>query len=456
MDEIRIPAGAKVILDRLHECGEKAYVVGGCVRDSLMGREPHDWDICTSATPEVVKEDILSGYRIFDTGLKHGTVSVLDGAGDVYEVTTFRTESGYSDGRHPDKVVFVSDVRKDLARRDFTINAMAYNDEEGLVDPFGGKRDLAVKLIRCVGDPNERFSEDALRILRAIRFSAQFGFCIDAKTEDAMRRQMHRLDNISAERIGSEFRKIVCAPDATFAICSSKPVICEIIPEMTPLICCGQNNQYHNKDVFGHTMQVLHNANDCESFPKEWADDGVRMALFFHDFGKPAVKTIDDKGYDHFYGHPAVSAEITENVLRRLRYSNDFIDTVVELVKYHDIEFAPNKRCARRMLNKFSVEQLQRLLKIRECDNRAHSEAAHPLFQKSLDFYEYMKAVLEEKNAFSIKDLAINGRDLIERDVEPGPEMGKLLRMALDAVMDEQVENRKEDLLMFILARMGR
>lgn len=457
MAKIDIPKGALAILDRLYECGEEAYVVGGCVRDTLMGREPHDWDICTSATPELVK-DIFCTNRTIDTGLKHGTVSILDETGETYEVTTYRVENGYSDGRHPDSVHFVSDLREDLARRDFTMNAMAYNDRNRLIDPFGGEEDIAHEEIRCVGDAKERFTEDALRILRAVRFSAQLGFSIEENTSEAMRSCMDGLDKISAERIGNEFLKIICAKNATYAICNNKPVLCKIVPELAPLIGCQQNNRYHNTDVFGHTVQAMWRARNPwklqnNEFPMVWTDSAVCMALFFHDFGKPAAKTTDEDGHDHFYGHPAISAGIAEKVMSRLRFSNYFKDMVVELVAHHDVEFMPNKRCVRRMLNKFGVNQLHRLLKIRECDNWAHSPAARPLFQERvIPFATLLEEVLEEQSAFSLKDLAINGRDLINVGVKPGPEIGRLLNMALDAVIDEKIENKKQPLLEFLLA----
>lgn len=450
MNKINIPVGAAEILARLQENGEKAYVVGGCVRDSMMGRAPHDWDICTSAKPERVKK-ILQGYRIIDTGLKHGTVTVLNEEGETYEVTTFRIDGWYTDGRRPDSVIFVRRVSEDLERRDFTINAMAYNDVEGLIDPFGGVDDIGHGCIRCVGNPGTRFYEDALRILRAVRFSAQLGFSIARETADTMRRTMDQLGHISAERIGSEFKKVVCAPYATYAICESKPILCKIIPELAPLIGCQQNNKYHKADVFGHTMEALHNAETCDRFPKEWADEYVRIALFFHDFGKPDSKTTDEAGYDHFYGHAPVSAEIAEQVMRRLRFSNQEIETITELIANHDVEFSPTKACARRMLNKFGYDQLKRLLKIRECDNRSHAEAAYQRFEeRAVPFAAMLDEVLAEQSAFSLKDLAISGKDIVALGVKPGPIVGELLTEALDAVVEEVVPNEKGALVAFV------
>lgn len=445
-----MPSGAADILVQLHRHGEKAYVVGGCVRDSLMGRDPHDWDICTSARPGRVKE-ILEGYRIIDTGLKHGTVTVLDKTGAPYEVTTFRVDGLYSDGRRPDSVAFVRCVSEDLARRDFTINAMAYNDAEGLVDPYGGKSDLQQKKIFCVGNPFTRFGEDALRILRAVRFAAQLDFTIGQETKDAMCRLLGMLDGISAERIGAEFRKMICAPYAAKAIRMNRDVLYKIVPELKLLDGCKQHNKYHKEDVFCHTITALANAESCDRFPKEWADDPVRIALFFHDFGKPACKTADENGNDHFYGHAPVGAEIAGQVMRRLRFSNHEIETVTQLIAHHDLEFAPTRACARRMLNKFGPEQLRRLLKIRECDNRAHAVAAHQRFEEqAVPFAAMLNEVLAEQPAFSLRNLAINGSDIIALGIRPGPIIGSLLTETLDAVVEEILPNEKEALVKFV------
>lgn len=459
MNKINIPAGAAEILARLQGNGEKAYVVGGCVRDSLLGKAPHDWDICTSALPDEAKK-ALAGYKIVDTGLKHGTVTVVTEAGEPYEVTTFRVDGQYTDGRRPDSVSFVKSIEEDLARRDFTINAMAWNETAGLVDPFGGQKDLlAFGVLRCVGDPVKRFTEDALRILRAVRFSAQLGFWIHPETSAAMRQEMGRLDMISAERIGSEFKKIACAPHAADAIRANAPVICQIIPELTPLLGCEQNNRYHNSDVFEHTMKALENAEFCQRFPAGWADDYTRIALFFHDFGKPACKTTDENGHDHFYKHAPVSAEIAEGIMQRLRFSNLEIETITQLIANHDIEFVPTRAGARRRLNKFSPEQLRRLLKIRECDNHAHTEAALPRFEEgAAPFAALMEEVLasDEESAFTLKELAINGRDIIALGIPAGPAVGALLAQALDAVMEEAVPNEKEALLEFVEKKRGK
>lgn len=446
MGLIALPKGVETILVSLHTHGEKAYVVGGCVRDILMGNKPHDWDICTSATPEQVK-NILHRYPIIDTGLKHGTVTVVMEDGN-YEVTTFRIDTSYSDGRHPDHVRFVRRIDEDLSRRDFTMNAIAYNNEDGIVDPYGGEDDIEAHLIYCVGAPDYRFGEDALRILRAVRFSAQLGFRIEFSTAEAMRRQKDRLGSISAERIGVEFKKTVCGRYASNAIRDSQDIFCKIIPELAPMIGCEQNNKYHHEDVFAHTLTALGNAEACRQIPREWADDYVRLALFFHDFGKPVSKTTGEDGFDHFYGHAQVSGKIAEEVMRRLRFSNAEIETVVQLIAHHDVEFSPTKPCVRRLLNKFGVDQLRRLLKLRECDNRAHAEAAHQRFDsQTLPFVSLLCEVLAEQPAFSLKNLAVNGNDVLAYPIKQGPVVGKILNHLLCLVMDGKVENTREQLL---------
>lgn len=447
---IQIPAAAASLLHTLQKAGYEAYVVGGCIRDSILDRPVHDWDISTNATPQEVIA-VFGEENTIPTGLQHGTVTVKKD-GDLYEVTTFRADGEYTDGRHPDTVVFLNTIEEDLARRDFTINAMAYNESRGLVDPFGGCRDCQGQLIRAVGNPDDRFTEDALRILRAIRFSATLGFSIEADTKKAMSRHLDKLQNISKERIGSELYKTVTAPCAALALQTDNgAVIRYICPELDACYGCEQNNRYHYLDVYNHTMMALANAECYHRFPDEWADGYVRMALLLHDIGKPESKTTDENGYDHFYGHAEISAQKAEEVLRRFRYSNSFIDTVVSLIRAHDVEFTPTKPCARRMLNKFGVEQLHRLLKLRECDNRAHTLDAWAKFEnKTVPFATVLQQVLDEESAFSLKDLAVNGHDLIAAGYKPGPQMGKLLNSLLDAVITEQCKNDPVDLFAYL------
>lgn len=448
---VTIPVGAAAILRKLNLAGFDAYVVGGCVRDSLLGRIPHDWDICTNATPVEVTE-ALPGIQILPTGIKYGTVTAMvDGV--PYEVTTFRCDGSYRDGRRPDSVAFIGRLEDDLARRDFTVNAMAYHPDRGLIDPYGGRKDLADRIIRCVGDANQRFREDGLRILRAMRFASVLDFEIEALTSSAMREEVNRLDMVSPERLGMELRKLICGRNAATVLLEHKDILFHMVPEMEPTDGCEQNNKYHYAKVFRHTLDALENANaPSPRFPWEWADEYTRMALLLHDIGKPMCKTTDANGHDHFYKHPAKSAVIAEAVLMRLRYSRDYVDTVVELIENHDITLTPTKPCARRLLNKHSVEQLHRLFKLRECDNRAHSEAAYPLFENTVKTEMVLNEVLEEQARFSLKDLAVKGGDLKEIGIAPGPGMGKILNALLDAVIDEQILNEKEPLLQLAAA----
>lgn len=449
-EKIKLPSAVKAILETLQENGHEAVAVGGCIRDQVLGRPVHDWDIGTSALPEEVIQ-IFGANNTIPTGLQHGTVTVKKD-GELFEVTTYRCDGDYSDGRHPDSVQYVRTIEEDLARRDFTINAMAYNESRGLIDPYDGRHDCEKGIIRAVGEPDARFTEDALRILRAVRFAAVLGFAVESTTKAAMQRHLDKLQNISRERIGAELYKTVTAPHAAEALQTGQgAVIRYICPELDACYGCAQNNRYHYLDVFGHTMQALANAEHYHRFPDEWADGYVRMALLLHDIGKPDSKTTDENGYDHFYGHASVSAQKAEQVLRRLRYSNAFVGTVVELVAAHDVEFVPTKACARRLLNKFGVDQLQRLLKLRECDNRAHTLEAWARFESNaVPFAAVLQQVLDEESAFSLKDLAINGKDLIAAGYKPGPQMGKLLNSLLDAVITEQCKNDPVDLFAYL------
>lgn len=421
---IKIPDGANVVIDKLYENGHSAFVVGGCVRDFILEKEPHDWDICTDALPEQVMQ-IFGEKNVIPTGIKHGTVTVLIG-NDNYEVTTYRIDGMYSDGRRPDNVEFTQNLIEDLSRRDFSINAMAYNDKIGLIDPFDGISDIKNRRICCVGDPGKRFGEDYLRILRAIRFSSTFGFIIDKHTRMVAAINAPNLRMLANERVGAEIRKILCGRYAADVIDENKTSIAWVIPEIIDMVGCEQNNPYHVEDVFQHTLSAMRNMSTSNIFPAEWVDDYVRCALFFHDIGKPKSKSTDENGCDHFYHHAAKSAEITYDILTRLRFNSKDRDIIVELVKNHDMELVATKACARRMLNKFGVDQLHRLLKIRECDNRAHSELAYPRFKNTVAFACCVEEVLDERSTFSIKNLAVNGNDLIAIGFKQGPAIGSI------------------------------
>ena len=349
--KIKIPKEANDLIHALQEGGYEAYVVGGCVRDSILNRPVHDWDICTSATPREMVE-IFKDKRIIETGLKHGTITVLNGDGQ-YEITTFRTDGEYSDCRRPDSVTFVKDLYEDLYRRDFTINAMAYNDEVGLVDPFDGIKDINIQVIRCVGNPIDRFNEDGLRIMRAIRFAAQLDFAIENSTEVVLSLLARNLYNISVERISDELRKIMSSSRSSI-IMENEEVLKRIIPEFTACIGFQQNNPYHYLTVERHIWLSL--------IFSETDNLYVNLTLLFHDIGKPECYTEDENGIGHFYGHPETSAKIADRIMRRLKFDNYTRESVVELVKYHDAEINPTPRNVKKWHNRLGEEQFRRLL----------------------------------------------------------------------------------------------
>ena len=435
---INIPSDANEIIRTLQNHGHSAYVVGGCVRDSILGRTPHDWDICTSATPNEMLE-IFKDRRVIETGLQHGTITMVVN-GESYEVTTYRIDGTYSDNRRPDSVTFTDNLVEDLRRRDFTINAMAYNDTEGLIDPFNGLEDIKWQKIQCVGSAKDRFSEDALRILRAIRFASQLDFTIIPSTDWEIHQQYKNLENISIERINSEFCKIASSDSFCVQLLLYKDVFSLFIPELKDMIDFPQNNPYHDYDVFGHT---IHAVEHCES-----EDLTVRLSVFFHDFGKPHSYQDGEDGIRHFKGHGKVSAEITDNIMKRLRFDNETRNNVVELVYYHDATFEVGKKYVKRWLNKIGKEQFRRLLEVRKADILGQK----PTFEQSRidkvdNIEEILEEVLQEDECFSLKDLAVNGKDLMDIGYKSGRQLGAALQGLLDCVIGEEVNNNKEELL---------
>lgn len=437
--KIDIPNTCKYILELLLGAGYEAYVVGGCVRDSLLGRNPNDWDICTSAKPEEVCEIMRRcRVRIIETGLQHGTVTANFGMGS-YEITTFRVDGEYLDNRRPDHVEFVSDVNKDLARRDFTINAMAYGDWIGIIDPFNGHSDLKNKLIRCVGNPDDRFQEDALRILRALRFAATYGFKIEESTAEAIHRNKELLQNISAERIQSELCKMLCGEGALDILLNYSDVMSVIIPELGRCVGFDQNNPYHKYTVYDHIAHAVDNY--------KGTDISIKMALLLHDIGKPECYTEDHNG-GHFHGHSLYSMHIAKDVMDRLKFDNKTKQEVVDLVLYHDADIYPGIRTVRRWLNKIGEEMLNKLLFIKIADIEAHSDINKAARRDDiLSVKLVMKDVLEQQQCFQIKDLAVNGYDILSLGVEPGPKVGKVLSHLLDKVIDGEIANYHDSLL---------
>ncbi len=436
--KIDIPNDAKEIIHTLQKNGYEAYVVGGCVRDSVIGRPVHDWDICTSATPSEMLE-IFKDRKIIETGLQHGTVTVVVN-GEPYEITTYRIDGIYSDNRRPDAVTFTDKLVEDLRRRDFTINAMAYNDEEGLIDPFNGMEDIKYKKISCVGRAEDRFGEDALRILRAIRFAAQLEFAIIPGTDWEIHKQYKNLENISIERINSEFCKIASSDDFCVELLLYKDVFSLFIPELKDMFDFPQNNPWHIWDVFGHT---IHAVEYCDS-----DDLTVRLAVFFHDFGKPHSYQDGEDGIRHFKGHGKVSADMTDSIMKRLRFDNETRNNVVELVYYHDATFEVGKKYVKRWLNKIGEKQFRRLLQVKKADNKAQNlELSSDRIKELSEIEALIDEVLQEDECFSLKDLAINGKDLIGVGYKAGKELGNTLNKLLQLVIDGDCPNEKEKLL---------
>ena len=438
---IEMPHNVRYIIEQLNNAGHQAYAVGGCVRDSLLGRIPNDWDITTSAKPEVVKELFR---RTIDTGIKHGTVTVLI-KDESYEITTFRIDGTYTDHRRPDGVTFTAELSEDLLRRDFTINAMAYNDRDGLVDLYGGEDDLKKGIIRCVGNADERFDEDALRIMRAVRFAAQLGFEIEENTKKAAECHAPELSKVSAERIETELTKLLVSPHPEQILEMYKMGITSVIlPEFDRMMETEQNTPYHLYDVGRHTIEVIKSTS---------SDKVMRYTALLHDTGKPEVKTTDVNGVDHFKGHAAISEKIARNVLKRLRMDNDTIKDVCTLVYWHDfgIHGRIKKQTVRRFLSRMGNEYFERYLEIKKADMAGQSDYLLEERQEVLErIVEYHDEIIQDNDALSVADLKINGKDLIELGVKPGPEMGEILRSLLDKVLEDPELNNKDTLISII------
>ena len=426
-----IPNGAQNIIDTLEASGYEAYVVGGCVRDSLLGIVPHDWDICTSAVPSEI-ESCFEDRRIVETGLQHGTVTIIED-GVSYEVTTFRIDGKYSDSRHPDKVTYTKDIDSDLSRRDFTFNAMAYNERVGLIDPFGGAFDLIRGEISCVGNANDRFKEDALRIMRALRFASTYGFTISERTNEAIHINKKLLNNIAAERIREELCKIVMGKGVLGVLLNYSDIIATIIPEIEPCIGFQQNNPYHQYTVYDHIAHAVSNYSGD--------DQSVKLALLLHDIGKPLCYTEDEKG-GHFYGHGVYCHDVAEKVMERLRFDNRTSDEVLTLVLYHDAIIEPTTKAIKRWLNKIGPQRFCQLMDVRMADILAHTKGTQA---SRVDKCNMVKAVLEqvieEEQCFSISDQAINGHNIMDLGVPEGKRVGEILKKLLDAVIAEDIEN---------------
>lgn len=437
MLRIQIPEKANRIIAALTEAGFEAYVVGGCIRDAILGRTAADWDITTNARPEQVKALFP---RTLDTGLQHGTVTVMQGR-EGFEVTTYRIDGEYLDGRHPEKVTFTPSLLEDLRRRDFTVNAMAYNEKEGLVDAFDGLGDLKRRQIRCVGNAEERFTEDALRILRAVRFSAQLDFTIEDQTRAALSRFAPRLSKVSAERIQAELVKLLTSPHPErFRAVWETGISAVILPEFDACMKTPQNHPHHSWSVGEHTLRAL-----SASEP----DKVLRLAVLLHDIGKPLTRITDEAGIDHFYGHGQKGAELAEQILRRLKFDNDTRRKVVKLVLVHDDRQIPlTPRGVRQAVHRIGAETFPDYLKVRRADIMAQNPVLREEKLKTLEETEKLyQGILEAGQCLSLKELAVTGRDLISAGQRPGPELGKVLNRLLELVLEHPEYNTKEILL---------
>ena len=442
--KIELPRKVVLIIKNLQRHGYDAYAVGGCVRDSILNRKPEAWDITTSAKPEQVKRIFR---RTVDTGIEHGTVTVLIGK-DGFEVTTYRVDGLYEDGRHPKEVTFTSRLEEDLKRRDFTINAMAYNDDERLVDAFGGMRDLNYHLIRCVGDPKERFSEDALRILRAVRFSAQLAFPIEPETAEAIKSLAPNLEKISAERIQAELVKLLVSdhPERIQDACELG-ITKVVLPEWDDMVGVKQNTPHHKYDVAAHTVHALQNVKN---------DKVLRLTMLFHDMGKPVMKTTDENGRDHFKGHAIASEQIAKTVMKRLKFDNDTIRKVTKLVAYHDYRMEPTGANVRRAMHEIGVELFPYYLAVRLADTKAQSSyERRGKLENIIQIRELYRNALRNKECVTLKDLAVTGTDLINLGIAPGKELGTLLNELLDIVIEDPAWNQKGKLCDYVKERFG-
>ena len=428
-----IPNSVLELINTLEEAGFETWVVGGCVRDHLMGNVPHDYDCCTAAEPEQMQA-LFADRQLVLAGLKHGTVGVVTEAG-VVEITTFRTEGGYLDSRHPDWVKFVRDVKEDLARRDFTVNAMAYSPRRGLCDPFGGQADLKNGLLRAVGDPVLRFREDALRILRGLRFAARFGFQIEEATRTAMHTEIAGLDTLARERVLTELEGFLLAATAR-DILDGAELLCRIIPELAPQLGFDQKNPHHEHDIFTHTAMVVERA------PKEPI---LRMAALLHDLGKPATFSLDEKGVGHFYGHAGLGAKMAEDILRRLKCSNALRDEVTWLIAHHMDRFPCEEKSARRCLSKHGLPRMERLTRLQMADFGGKVDDG--------DLDEWLGLLREvdaREGALTLKTLAVKGKDLIGLGIAPGKQVGELLNRLLSMVLAGELPNQREALLEYL------
>lgn len=431
--QIQLPEKVEYIINTLEEAGYEAYAVGGCVRDSLLNREPDDWDITTSARPQQVKAVFP---RTIDTGIQHGTVTVMMGK-EGFEVTTYRIDGEYEDSRHPKEVIFTANLVEDLKRRDFTINAFAYNHRSGIVDAFDGMSDLENGIIRCVGDAKERFTEDALRMMRAVRFSAQLGYDIEEKTKEAIIELAPNLKNISAERIQVELVKLLQSPHPDYLRVAYELGMTKVIlPEFDKAMETPQNNPHHMYNVGEHLLHTLLHVR---------TDRSLRIAALLHDIAKPDTEEIDEDGISHFHGHAEAGEEKAGTILRRLKFDNDTINKVKKYVKYHDYKIEATPRAVRRALNKIGKDYFVEVLELKQADMLAQSMYQREEKEENLTQVRSLyEEILRKEECVSLKDLAITGKDLMELGVPQGKQLGAILQKLLEDVLEKPEHNTRE------------
>lgn len=428
--KIQLSDGVKVIISKLNSYGFEAFAVGGCVRDCVIGLVPHDWDICTNAKPEQIKH-CFKDFDTFDSGIKHGTISVIYKR-SIYEITTYRIDGEYLDSRHPESVEFTNDITKDLARRDFTVNAMAYNEEKGLVDPFGGIQDVSRKIIKCVGDPDKRFDEDALRILRALRFASVYGFSIDKKTSDSVKNKSYLLRNIAYERIAAEFNKLLCGKNVEEILNGYKEVFSVFIPEFKPMFNFKQLNVHSNEDLWHQTTALVKIVEK---------DPLLRVAMLLHDIGKPESCP---NGRCKYYNYPKLSAKIAERILLRLRYSKNFVDDCLKLIEYQDVRLYNGKKNLKRVMNIVGVDNTRRLIKIQQAIN---SLLYFKQDEKFMTAQRQLEEIINGDECFKLSHLAVNGQDIINLGIKEGKAVGEILDILVNKVINEELPNTKIILL---------
>ncbi len=431
---MKLPPYVSIILEKLNDIGFEAFAVGGCVRDSLLGIEPKDYDVTTDATPEQIKK-CFSDFRTIDTGIEFGTVTVISD-GFPIEVTTYRIDGEYNDNRRPDSVEFTSQLSEDLRRRDFTINAMAFNEKTGIIDLYGGRSDLSDGIIRAIGNPVERFNEDGLRIMRALRFASCYNLSIEPSTADAIHSLSYLLENIAKERIAIEFNKLICG-NCEAILREYHDVFSVLIPEIKKCVGFEQRTKYHNRDVFEHIISTVSAIKPIKH---------LRLTMLFHDIGKPDYFTVDEKGQGHFKGHAVGSCEIAEEFLKTYKYDNETSHKVIELIKNHDIVIENNEKLIKRYLNRFGEDLFLDIIAVHIADDIGKA----PEFQQRIEIYrqvsETVKSIISENECFSLSDLAVNGNDIMELGYK-GKAIGDTLHYLLDKVIDGDFLNEKEILI---------